>query len=509
MADRNVPPPIGVSPAEEWIDDFSDHVESSSLRGKAVSGAAYTAVSQALKVGFSISSQLLLSRLLFPSQFGIVAMVTPILAFAGLFTDLGLSQAVVQRQRITHKELNTLYWLGLAASSLCALLTTALAPLIAKAYHEHAVQGVCIALAWLMPLAAMAGNGSALLSRRMHFGKIAIVEVLSAAVGLAAGVCSALLHAGYWALVIAQATNTLTQVIANRQFSGWRPSMPSWTPTVKPMLRFGAHLTGFSLLSTFSLYSDNVLVGILRGPAALGLFDKSFSLVLRPVGMASAPISRVATPLLSRLLHKPDSYRRAYMSMLLASAFVTTPGLLVVSVMASPLVSGVLGTKWNGAAPIMTWISLAAMFLPFSGSSYWLFASQDRAEGQLKCGFISSSLILVSMLAGLHWGPVGIATSYALFAPLVHGSFIWVATQTGPVRLSTVAKGTYPLITGLSVAAVVVHRLASVLHFPGLINVGIVLVASYMVTAIVILIIPDGRKAASVLLKVKGGQAAL
>ena len=181
----NEPGPLAsVAPIPEAIDYFVDETDTRALSGKAVSGAVYTAIAQGARIVMSITSQIVLSHLLFPAQFGIVAMVAPVLAIVSLFNDLGLSQAVIQKERITQDDLSALYWLGLGTSTACALLLIAISPLIAMAYHQRVVGPVCIALACQIPIGALAGHASALMARKMRFRAIAAVEITAQAVGL-------------------------------------------------------------------------------------------------------------------------------------------------------------------------------------------------------------------------------------------------------------------------------------------------------------------------------------
>ena len=336
------------------------------------------------------------------------------------------------------------------------------------------------------------------------FGAMAAMEVASSAANFAAALISALAGAGFWSLVIGQMAGLAVSVIGDRQLSGWRPSRPSWSASAFPMLRFGANLTGFNLLSTFSLYADNALVGLLNGPVALGLFDKAFSLVLRPLSSITALVGRVATPLLSRLDRDPEAYRRSYLSMLQAIMLLALPGLVVGCLMTTEVTRTLLGSHWIGSASIMTWICAAAMFTPFSGSTYWLFTSQGRPNDQLKCGFLSSSLILVSMLCGLPWGARGIAASYAIFAPAVHGCFMQVATRSGPVRLHDVVKATIPILTGILIAFIVVHVIQTCVPFPSFIRIVLALTGAYVSTILVTIAFPQGRRSLLSLKSLRG-----
>ncbi|HJO64947.1 MAG TPA: oligosaccharide flippase family protein, partial [Sphingomonas sanguinis] len=82
------------------------------LRARVASGVSVTAALQGLRVVLQMASVVVLSRLLLPSDFGVVAMTSPVLGFMMIFQDLGLSQAAVQRRILTQRQASTLYWLN-------------------------------------------------------------------------------------------------------------------------------------------------------------------------------------------------------------------------------------------------------------------------------------------------------------------------------------------------------------------------------------------------------------
>ncbi len=483
-------------------------VEFASLKRRSVRGAAATFVSQALKFALSFGSQLVLARLLSPSEFGVVAIVTPIVGFITILNEFGLSQAIISRQELSQEELSTLFWMGLAASIALATGLIIAAPVIAHVFGHSELSPIIIVLALFMLPTSFGTQSAALMNRRVQFTELATIDLASAVLSAAVGIAAALSGLGYWSLVLAQGFGTLSSQGAAWVLAGWRPSRPIFDRGVSSTLMFGAHITTFNVVSYFSSYFDNLMVGLLYGPGALGLFDRAFRLVVQPMSQITAPISRIAVPILSRLVGNPERYRKTYLLMLQLVLLATAPGLICASVMSRQIVVALVGRDWVGTAPILHWISIAAIFSVFTGSTYWLFVSQGRSRDQMRCGLVSSFIILLSLFAGIYWGPAGIAAAYALFAPLVHGVFVWTATRRGPVKLSDILLTTYPIGVAAIVTAAGLMLLRSSLSAAPL---GAVIEAAffaYGVSGIAMLCLPQGRRLARDAMHLKGFVAA-
>src|SRR5438045_8114255 len=101
------------------------------LQGRTFRGGFVTLISQAVKMVLQVLSVAVLGRLLLPRDFGLLAMVMSVTAFIGRFKDLGLSNATVQRPKITHGQVSGLFWINCALSAAVALIVATLAPFIA------------------------------------------------------------------------------------------------------------------------------------------------------------------------------------------------------------------------------------------------------------------------------------------------------------------------------------------------------------------------------------------
>lgn len=426
------------------------------LKQRSVRGAAATMVSQGVRFVLQFASQIALARLLLPGEVGLVALVGPLLGFVAIFTELGLTQATVQRETITQAELSGLFWISTSISVVLAAIMCALAPAAALFYHEPRLTAVALALAGLLVLAGMAAQPIAIMNREMRFVPLAVLDIGCTVAAVVVGIGAAWFGMGYWSLVLMQAANGVALLVLGWTLSGWRPSAPRWDPGVMSLLRFGGHMTAFNVVTFFGANLDSILIGRISGKVSLGLYDRAFKLVAAPIWTISIPVARVAVALLSRLHSTPDRYRRAYLQMLQVLLLVTLPAVAFTAVEAGTLVPFLLGPAWAEAAPIVAWLAVATGFAPLSLSSSWLFISQNRGREQTAYACVRTALAIAALLCGLPWGAVGVARAYAAFGLIVHGVPLWGAVRRGPVRPADVVPACLPLAVAAIVAALAV-----------------------------------------------------
>ncbi len=473
---------------------FAPPRDRSTLKRASVHGVAVTFLSQGFRFVLQFGAQIVLAHWLLPGEFGLIAMVAPVLSLVQVFNDLGLTQATIQRPDITHRELSTLFWINFGVSACLAGLMAAAAPLVAWFYHEPRLTLITVACGSLLLLSGVSAQQIALMNRRMRYGRLAIIDIGCAFMAFVVGLGAAWLGCGYWSLVLMQAANSATILVLAWCLSDWRPSWPARDRGVGALLRFGGHLTGFNILGYVENNLGTVLIGRISGAPALGLYDRAFKLVIVPWWQISLPVARVSVSLLCRLEGSDDHYRRAYRQMLQGLLLVAAPGLIWAAIEAPTLVPLVLGPAWTRAAPIVAWLSLGTVVVPFGSSAYWLFVSQNRVAAQLRYGVISGVLLITSILVGIQWGPIGVAMAYAGFGPVIQGVQLWGATRAGPVSMTAVLGAVYPIGLGLAVAAAGLQVLPQLMGGGAVGRLGVALVAAYGIVALVLLAVPAGRR---------------
>jgi O-antigen/teichoic acid export membrane protein len=405
------------------------------LGRRTTSSALVTTVAQGIKFATNLVSTLVLARLLDPQDFGLVAMVTAVTGFLEVLKDAGLSTATVQRQDITQAQVSNLFWANLALGFVITALVAASSPALAWFYNEPRLTAVAIAVSITFLLTASTVQHQAIMRRQMRFTAIAVIQVVPALVGLAVAIAMANTGWGYWSLVGTALAAAACNCVVTWLLSDWRPGLPVRGAGTWGLLRFGANLTGAAIVQAVISTADTLLIGRFYGAASVGLYSRGAALLLNPLQQFLSPFNAVLVPALSRMQHDPERYRRAFLQIQNTNGLLALPfaGFLLGS--AHPLILVLLGEKWSETTPIFSAFSIAAIYLPLAGATTWLFTSQGRGRETLTTSVITASISLLSILAGLPFGPVGVALSYSLTGLLLRLPILFhYAGRNGPVR---------------------------------------------------------------------------
>src|SRR5277367_5550831 len=116
-----------------------------SLKRSTARGALFSSSAQAVSFVLRTLSMVVLARLLFPKDFGLVGMVTAATGFIGLFRDAGLSLATIQRSTLTKGHVSTLFWVNVAVGCFLAAMSAIMAPALVRFYHEPRLFWIAVA----------------------------------------------------------------------------------------------------------------------------------------------------------------------------------------------------------------------------------------------------------------------------------------------------------------------------------------------------------------------------
>jgi PST family polysaccharide transporter len=443
----------------------------------AARGAAYSGVAQGLKIFLSMASIVVVARLLSPSDFGVIAMTTPITGFILIFQNLGLNQAVVQARSITEEQTNALFFYNLAASAAIALVFLAIAPLVGLFYGDQRPALVTAASALTVLITGTALQHTALLNRAMRFRALSFVEVTVAAANLAFTVGFAVWLRSYWALWLGALFGAVANTALVWRIGRWRPSRRIVWGSARDMVKFGANLTGFNILNFVRKNIDNVLIAKAWGPSALGLYDRSYKLMMFPLEKVNAPLARVMLPALARVQDEPARYRRMFLLSIQALSICSVPGIMGVAMCSDIVIPLLFGARWSSASPIFFWLSLAAVLQPISNATGWLFISSGRTREMFRWGLCSTPVTIGAFLIGLPWGPVGVAKAYFVSQVLTIPVLYYWCTRRSPVKAGDLYAAILPTLLGGILAWGLFLLVRQ--HLPGALVVAIAIACSY------------------------------
>lgn len=411
----------------------TDHLMDS-IGGRTARGGAVTFVFHGLKFAISIVATSILARLLSPQDYGLIGMVAVLTNFVALFKDLGLSLATVQRPEITSRQVSTLFWLNMLLSVATMTVLVALAPLLSWFYGEPRLTLIGVVTATGFLIGGLTVQHEALLKRQMRFYALSAISATAMVSGYIVGIVFAWSGFRFWSLVFSQLALLITNTVLVWIVSRWRPGLPSRNTGVRSMLSFGGHITAYSTINYFSKNADNVLIGKFWGSSSLGLYNKASQLVGLPTEQITEPLMGVVIPTLSRLADSPERYRNAYVRIMEKVLILVMPAVGLMIVTADWLVAILLGAQWKEVAPILVFMCIAGLFQPILATGGWLLVSQGRGKDMFVWALINAPISVLSILAGLKWGAVGVAASYSIARILITSPLMyWFIGRKGPI----------------------------------------------------------------------------
>jgi polysaccharide transporter, PST family len=464
-------------------------------RKAVAAGALVTAASQAYRVILNFASGVVLARLLTPADFGLVAMVSTSLTFVALIQDLGLNQATIQRARISGAQMSALFWLSLGSSVILAVILAASAPAIASFFGDLRLIPLTVAFSALVIVGGAQSQQLALLSRDMRFKSLAIIDILAVTSSAVAGVVIAWLTSSYWALFVSSLVFSVVSLGGAWILCAWRPGRPSFDGEFRQILSFGSGVSAFNIVNYFARNADSILIGRFYGAEPLGLYNRAYRLLLFPILQIQGPLGRVMLPLLARLQSDPERYRKAYAECMTLLLIASHPGLIFAIIFAEEVFLLLLGPSWVPAAQIFRWLGIAGLYHMVSSPTGWLFLSQGRAGDFFWLGLYNAITIVGAVVAGLPWGPVGVAASYAMseYFLRVPVTFV-VAGRRGPITARELWVIAGPHVFATVVGGCVLFAAARVIPSPGAGACLFIFVLSYAVYCLVLIIFPGKRR---------------
>ncbi len=301
----------------------------------------------------------LLASLLGPEILGLAAMALGFVMIIQMLQTQGMAAALIQRKELTDAHLSSAFWAILCVSAALTVAAVVLAGWWAGVNEEPQLRAIIWALSAIVPIQALSVVQESLFRRNMDFKTLAL-RTNTAVIGAGVlAVALAFAGAGVWALVAQQVTSATIGVILLWSRSRWRPSMSFSSQAFNDLLAF----SGLSFVATLAVFlgtrSDAIVIGVLFGPTAAGLFFFANRIIQMVTDFASSAIQGASLPELSRNQDDVEHQTLRLSTMLSTSAMVAFPLLALVAGGSGEIVELLGRSDWRPAADVIRLLAVA------------------------------------------------------------------------------------------------------------------------------------------------------
>lgn len=311
-----------------------------------------------------IASTLLIARLILPSDFGEIAIITTFTQIASLVVSSGFYEALIYKSKNSQRLYSTVFFSNILIAFLLYILLFLFSSAIADFYSIPRLGVLTKIVSLNIVIYAFSYIQRTIYTIKLDFKTPALISLVASIVGSGIGLLMAFNHYEVWAVVCQTLLINLLQSVLFWKLSAWRPRLTFSYGELKTILPYSSKI----LLNNFvSVFYDNIyslVLGKAFSSKILGYYNRMQTVVFFTTTNFMYAVESVFFPTLCGRKNNADYMVTSYETLLRLSTFLTFPILIVMIALGKPIILILLTEKWLGALEILKLVSFAYLFLP-------------------------------------------------------------------------------------------------------------------------------------------------
>ncbi|MDN3686530.1 lipopolysaccharide biosynthesis protein [Cyclobacterium jeungdonense] len=372
-------------------------------------------VSQIIFVAFGIY----LARILGPEAYGLVGMITVFSGFANLFVDFGFSSAIIYDPKLTQNKISSVFWLNLLIGVFIYIIFFFSSPLLAEFYNLEELEVLTKVVTISLIINSLSGVPNSLITKSIRFKNIIRASWISTIISYAVAFYLAFQGFGVWSLVFQTLILSVLNLIFVWKIASFKPSFYFSSKDIKSLISYGSGIAGTNLLGYLTRNLDNLLVGKFLGESSLGIYARSYSLMMLPLKNISSIFTKVLFPAFSKIQNQPDVIAFYYLKSTKTIALFSFPLMFGFFAVAEEFVLLFLGKDWVEAIAIIKMLSILGAVQSVLTLNGVIYNSLGKAITAFKVTLVLNLILIPSWLIGMKLnGLNGLVLAYLLVGTL-------------------------------------------------------------------------------------------
>ena len=380
----------------------------STLKEKTAQGLLWGGLNSGIQQLVGLAFGIVLGRLLSPSDYGMMAMISIFSLVATALQDSGFRTALTNIEHPKHEDYNSVFWFNIImASSLYVILFLA-APLIGEYYHTPRVVPLCRYAFLSIVIASFGTAQSAYLFKHLRAKQQAEAGALAVILSSLTGVGMAFAGMAYWSLATQGLVYVGINTLLQWHFSPWRPSIHGITfAPVRRMFRFSCKILATTIMTHVNNNVLNILLGHYFTPRDTGNYNQAYQWNTKCYSLVQSMVAQVAQPVLVSLNGEEGRQKDVFRKMMRFTAFITFPLLFGFGLVAKEFIVTAIGEKWLASAQLIQILCLSGAAMPLSTLFSNMIISKGRSGTFFWCTFTLGLVQIATMIMiwpmGIRW----------------------------------------------------------------------------------------------------------
>lgn len=353
-------------------------------------------------VQFIIS--IILARILFPAQFGLIGMLTIFIAVAQTFLNSGFGTALIQKQDATQTDMCSVFYFNIIVGIVASGLLSIAAPWIAEFYNQPELTSLTRALSLTIIINSFGLIQTTIVTKEINFKTLTKVSIISSILSGIIGIVMAYKGYGVWSLVYQQISRAFLSTLLLWIFNTWRPSPLFSIKSLQEMFSFGSRMLASGLLDQIFNNIYLLVIGKLFSAADLGYFTRSKTLQELPSQTLAGMVGRVTFPVFSAIQDDRERLKSGMKKALTSLALLNFPMMVGISLIARPLIIVLFTEKWIESIPYLRLLCFLGFLYPMHLINLNVLQALGRSDLFFRLEIIKKILIVINIAVTWRWG---------------------------------------------------------------------------------------------------------
>ncbi|GFP74204.1 lipopolysaccharide biosynthesis protein [Clostridium fungisolvens] len=343
----------------------------------------------------------ILARLLLPSEFGVVAIISVFTSFFAILGDMGIGPAIIQNKSLKDKEISDIFIFSIFASIIIAILFYFFSYFVSDFYGNkiYIKLGSMLSIAVLFNIANIVPN--ALLYKKKNFKIVGIINVSANIIVGCITITLAIKGWSYYALIFDSVLKSITIFLFSTLSSKVKIYRSFNITSIKKVKSYSTYQFLFNFINYFTRNLDNILVGKYLGVNTLAYYDKAYKLMLYPVQNLTYVITPVLHPILSDYQEDKKVIYNSYLKIVKLLSLLGVFASVFCFFSSKEIIFIMYGGQWTDSIIIFQILSLSMIFQMVLSSIGSIFQATGYVKKLFSTGIISSIFTITGILTGI------------------------------------------------------------------------------------------------------------
>lgn len=375
-----------------------------SLKEKAITGISWSFVEQILTRGANFVINIVIARLLSPTDYGLIGMMGIFIAISQLFVDGGLSNALIKQKTPSDRDYSTVFITNVTFSIVFYLILFFAAPAIARFYDQPLLKDLVRAVSLVLVIGSLGSIQGTLLTIRVDFKTKTWISIGTSLISGAVGIICAYRGMGVWSLVAQSLTAATVAMLMTHALVRWMPRLVFSMESFKRLFGYSSKLLLSSVISTAYAHAYPLVIGKKFSPADVGDFTRAGQFPSIANDAVSSALNRVSFPILSKIQDDDERLVEVTGRFTRLSCFIMFPVLMGICGCARPLVLVLLKEQWLNCVPLMQIICFSWLTGGILSLNLNLLYVKGRSDMALRLELIKKAFAITVLVITIFFG---------------------------------------------------------------------------------------------------------